>query len=69
MSLYNGDKLKIEIYGQSHAEKIGVRVSGFPRMKIDEERDIKVKFPEEYFSKELSGKDAIFKIKLQFLFS
>ena len=38
MSLYNGDKLKIEIYGQSHAEKIGVRVSGFPRMKIDEER-------------------------------
>lgn len=33
-------------------------------MKIDEEKDIKVKFPEEYFSKELAGKDAIFKIKL-----
>ena len=33
-------------------------------MKIDEERDIKVKFPEEYFSKELAGKDATFKIKL-----
>ena len=33
-------------------------------MKKDEERDIKVKFPEEYFSKELAGKDAIFKIKL-----
>lgn len=33
-------------------------------MKIDEERDIQVKFPEEYFSKELAGKDATFKIKL-----
>ncbi len=33
-------------------------------MKIDEERDIKVKFPEEYFSKELAGKDAVFKVKL-----
>ena len=33
-------------------------------MKIDEERDINVKFPEEYFSKELAGKDAVFKIKL-----
>ncbi len=33
-------------------------------MKIDEERDINVKFPEEYFSEELKGKDAVFKIKL-----
>ncbi len=33
-------------------------------MKIDEERDVKVKFPEEYFSKELAGKDAVFKVKL-----
>ena len=33
-------------------------------MKIDEERDINVKFPEEYFSKDLAGKDAVFKIKL-----
>ena len=33
-------------------------------MKIDEEKDIKVKFPEEYFSKELAGKDAVFKVKL-----
>ncbi len=33
-------------------------------MKIDEEKDINVKFPEEYFSKELAGKDATFKIKL-----
>ncbi len=33
-------------------------------MKIDEEKDINVKFPEEYFSKDLAGKDATFKVKL-----
>ena len=33
-------------------------------MKINEEKDINVKFPEEYFSKDLAGKDAVFKIKL-----
>ncbi len=33
-------------------------------MKIDEEKDIQVKFPDEYFSKELAGKDATFKVKV-----
>ena len=33
-------------------------------MKIEEEKDIQVKFPEEYFSKDLAGKDAIFKVKV-----
>ena len=33
-------------------------------MKIDEEKDINVKFPDEYFSKDLAGKDAVFHIKL-----
>ncbi len=33
-------------------------------MKIDEEKDINVKFPEQYFSEELAGKDAVFKVKL-----
>ena len=33
-------------------------------MNIDEEKEIKVKFPEEYFSKDLAGKEAIFKVKL-----
>ena len=33
-------------------------------MKLGEERDINVKFPEEYFSEELKGKDAVFKVKL-----
>ncbi len=33
-------------------------------MKINDEKDINVKFPEEYFSKELAGKDATFKVKV-----
>lgn len=33
-------------------------------MKIGEERDIAVKFPEDYFSEDLKGKDAVFAIKL-----
>ena len=33
-------------------------------MNIDEEKDIQVKFPEEYFSKDLAGKDATFKVKV-----
>lgn len=33
-------------------------------MKIGEEKDINVTFPEEYFSKDLAGKPAVFKVKL-----
>ena len=33
-------------------------------MKIDDIKDVKVKFPEEYFSKDLAGKDAVFKVTL-----
>ena len=33
-------------------------------MKLEEEKEINVKFPEEYFSANLAGKDAIFKVKL-----
>ena len=33
-------------------------------MKAEETRDINVKFPEEYFSKDLAGKDAVFKVVL-----
>ena len=32
--------------------------------KKDEEKEISVKFPEEYHAKELAGKDAIFKVKV-----
>ena len=33
-------------------------------MKVGEEKDINVKFPEEYHAEELKGKDAVFAIKL-----
>ena len=33
-------------------------------MKVGEEKDIKVTFPEEYFSKDLAGKEATFKVKV-----
>lgn len=33
-------------------------------MNLEEEKDITVTFPEEYFSKELAGKPAVFKVKL-----
>lgn len=33
-------------------------------MKIEEEKDIKVTFPKDYFSKDLAGKEATFHIKL-----
>ena len=33
-------------------------------MKTEEVKDVKVKFPEEYFSKKLAGKDAVFKVTL-----
>ena len=56
--------------GENHELVIGSNtfIPGFEEqiigMKIDEEKDINVKFPEEYFSEELKGKDATFKVKL-----
>lgn len=55
---------------QNHELTIGSKtfIPGFEDqiigMKIDEEKEIKVTFPEEYFSEELKGKDATFKVKL-----
>ena len=46
----------------------GAFIPGFEEqiigMKIDEEKDVKVKFPDDYFSEELKGKNAVFKVKL-----
>ena len=46
----------------------GAFIPGFEEqlvgMKIDEDKEIKVTFPEEYFSKDLAGKEATFKVKL-----
>lgn len=33
-------------------------------MKLEEEKDLNVTFPEDYFSKELAGKPVVFKVKL-----
>ena len=33
-------------------------------MKIDEVKDVNVKFPDDYFSKDLAGKDSVFKVTL-----
>ena len=55
---------------ENHELEIGSKtfIPGFEEqvigMKKDEERDIKVKFPEDYFSKDLAGKDATFKVKV-----
>ncbi len=55
---------------ENHELEIGSKtfIPGFEDqiigMKVDEEREINVKFPEEYFSAELAGKDAMFKVKL-----
>jgi len=33
--------------------------------KVDEEREVKVTFPENYFRQELAGKDAVFQVKIR----
>ena len=35
MSIFRGDKISVEIYGESHSKKIGVNCTGFPKLKID----------------------------------
>lgn len=55
---------------EMHELEIGSKtfIPGFEEqiigMKPEEEKDIVVKFPEDYFSKDLAGKDATFKVKL-----
>lgn len=55
---------------ENHTLEIGSKsfIPGFEDqiigMKIEEEKEIKVKFPDEYFSKDLAGKDATFKVKV-----
>ena len=55
---------------ENHELEIGSKtfIPGFEDqiigMKKDDEKDVKVKFPEDYFSKDLAGKDATFKVKL-----
>ena len=56
-----GTNHELEIGSHSFIDGFEDQVIG---MKIGDEKDIKVTFPKEYFSKELAGKDAVFKVKL-----
>ena len=55
------DDYELRIGSHSFIEGFEDQIIG---MKIDEEKEINVKFPDEYFSPELAGKDAMFKVKL-----
>ena len=35
MSIFRGEKISVEIFGESHSKKIGVNCTGFPKLKID----------------------------------
>lgn len=35
MAIFNGKKLNIEIYGESHAQEIGVKIKGLPKFNYD----------------------------------
>lgn len=56
-----GENYSLEIGSGSFIPGFEDQVIG---MKIDEEKDVNVKFPEDYFSKDLAGKDATFKVKV-----
>ncbi len=56
-----GENYSLEIGSGSFIPGFEDQVIG---MKIDEEKDINVKFPEDYFSKDLAGCDATFKVKV-----
>ena len=38
MSTFNGKNISVQIFGESHSDKIGVTVKGFPTFKFDEEK-------------------------------
>ena len=56
-----GEKFDLEIGSGSFIPGFEDQLVG---MKIGEEREINVRFPDEYHSEELKGKDAMFKVKL-----
>lgn len=56
-----GENYELEIGSNTFIPGFEDQVIG---MQVDEGRDVKVKFPEEYFSKDLAGKDAVFKVTL-----
>jgi len=57
----SADNYPLEIGSNSFIPGFEEQVKG---MKVGEEKEIIVKFPEEYTAKEIAGKDATFKVKL-----
>ena len=55
------EKQELEIGGGSFIPGFEEQMVG---LSIGEEKDLKVKFPDEYHSKELAGKDAVFAVKV-----
>ena len=56
-----GENYELEIGSNTFIPGFEDQIVG---MKAGEEKDVKVKFPDEYFSKDLAGKDATFKVKV-----
>ena len=56
-----GEKFDLVLGSHSFIEGFEDQVVG---MNIGDEKELNVTFPEEYFSKELAGKPAVFKVKL-----
>ena len=55
------EKYDLEIGSNSFIPGFEDQIIG---MKVDEEKEINVKFPDDYTAKDLAGKDAMFKVKL-----
>ena len=56
-----GENYDLEIGSNTFIPGFEEKVKG---MKIGEEKDLELTFPEEYFSKDLAGKEVVFKVKL-----
>ncbi len=56
-----GEKYPLEIGSNSFIPGFEEQIIG---MKYEDEKDVTVTFPEEYQSKDLAGKEAVFKVKL-----
>ena len=52
MSIFNGEGLRLEIYGGSHEKEIGVRISGIPKGTEIDERELA-----EFMARRAPGKD------------
>jgi len=56
-----GENYDLEIGSNTFIPGFEEKIKG---MKVGEEKDLDLTFPEEYFSKDLAGKEVVFKVKL-----